>query len=155
MIGGIVLAFLADSILRFETARISYLRGLGIHDPVAEVEAGFGLIFAECHISYRAPVQSDLDLDVALTICDIRRSSFRIAFEMRVGERLNVLRLGQTVGGDRDGVAGLAEHRHPGLTGQDPQLLPERGAGVQGRDHDGEPHPVLRPCRHAHRTSHR
>ena len=61
----------------FETARISYLRGLGIHDPVAEVDAGFGLIFAECHISYRSPVQFDEDLDVALTICDIRRSSFR------------------------------------------------------------------------------
>lgn len=34
----------------FESARISYLGELQVHDPVAEVEAGFGLIFAECHI---------------------------------------------------------------------------------------------------------
>ena len=31
----------------FESARISYLGELQVHDPVAEVEAGFGLIFAE------------------------------------------------------------------------------------------------------------
>jgi acyl-CoA thioesterase FadM len=30
----------------FESARISYLGELQVHDPVAEVEAGFGLIFA-------------------------------------------------------------------------------------------------------------
>lgn len=32
----------------FESARISSLGELQVHDPVAEVEAGFGLIFAEC-----------------------------------------------------------------------------------------------------------
>jgi acyl-CoA thioester hydrolase len=62
----------------FETARISYLGGLRVHDPVAEVEAGFGLIFAECHIAYHSPVQFDENLDVALTICDIRRSSQKL-----------------------------------------------------------------------------
>ena len=39
----------------FESARISYLGELQVHDPVTEVEAGFGLIFAECHIKYRSP----------------------------------------------------------------------------------------------------
>jgi peptide methionine sulfoxide reductase len=34
----------------------------------------------------RSPLRFDEDLDVALTICDIRRSSFRMAFEMRVGD---------------------------------------------------------------------
>jgi acyl-CoA thioester hydrolase len=84
----------------FETARISYLRGLGLHDPVAEVDARFGLIFAECHISYRSPVQFDEDLEIALTVCDIRRSSFRVAFEMRVGERLCTEGYGVMVGFD-------------------------------------------------------
>jgi acyl-CoA thioester hydrolase len=84
----------------FETARISYLRDLQVHDPVAEVEAGFGLIFAECHISYRSPVGFDEDLEVELTICDIRRSSFRLAFEMRVRERLCADGYGVMVGFD-------------------------------------------------------
>ena len=45
------------------------------------------MIFAEFHINYRSPVQFDEELDIALTITDIRCSSFRVGFEMRVGER--------------------------------------------------------------------
>jgi acyl-CoA thioester hydrolase len=84
----------------FETARISYLRGLEIHNPIAEAESGFGLIFAECHINYRSPVQFDEELDIALTISDIRRSSFRLEFDMRVGERLCAEGYGVFVGFD-------------------------------------------------------
>ena len=85
----------------FETARITWLHALGIHDPVAEAEAGaFGLIFAECHIKYRSPVEFDEELDIALTISDVRRSSFRVPFEMRVGERLCAEGYGVFVGFD-------------------------------------------------------
>jgi acyl-CoA thioester hydrolase len=84
----------------FETARIAYLGGLLVHDPVAEAGSGFGLIFAECHINYRSPVDFNEDLDVALTISDVRRSSFRLNFEMRVGERLCAEGYGVMVGFD-------------------------------------------------------
>jgi acyl-CoA thioester hydrolase len=84
----------------FETARIAYLGGLLVHDPVAEAGTGFGLIFAECHINYRSPVNFDEDLDIALTISDVRRSSFRVDFEMRVGERLCAEGYGVMVGFD-------------------------------------------------------
>jgi acyl-CoA thioester hydrolase len=84
----------------FETARIAYLRGLRVHNPVSEVEAGFGLIFAECHINYRSPVNFDEELDIELTIADVRRSSFRLNFEMRVGERLCAEGYGVMVGFD-------------------------------------------------------
>jgi acyl-CoA thioester hydrolase len=71
----------------FETAWVSYRRALGVGvDPF--VETGFELIFVEFHINYRSPVQLDEELDIALTVADIRRSSFRVGFEMRVGERL-------------------------------------------------------------------
>lgn len=84
----------------FETARITWLRGLGIHDPVSEAETGFGLIFAECHIKYRSPVQFDEQLDIELAISDIQRSSFRVPFQMRVGERLCAEGYGVFVGFD-------------------------------------------------------
>jgi acyl-CoA thioester hydrolase len=84
----------------FESARISYLGEIGVHDPVSEVEAGFGLIFAECHINYRSPVHFDEELEIELTVEDIRRSSFRLAFEMRVGERLCADGYGVMVGFD-------------------------------------------------------
>ena len=84
----------------FESARISYLGELQVHDPVAEVEAGFGLIFAECHIKYRSPVEFDEELEVALAISDIRRSSFRLDFAMRVGERQCAEGYGVMVGFD-------------------------------------------------------
>jgi acyl-CoA thioester hydrolase len=93
----------------FETARISYLGGLQVHNPVAEVETGFGLIFAECQISYRSPVNFDESLDIALTVTDVRRSSFRLNFEMRVGERLCAEGHGVMVGFD------YAEGRATGL----------------------------------------
>ena len=83
----------------FETAWISYRGALGVGvDPF--VETGFDLIFAEFHINYRAPVEFDEELDIALTVADIRRSSFRVGFEMRVGERLCAEGYGVYVGFD-------------------------------------------------------
>ena len=45
------------------------------------------MIFAECRSTDRSPVHLDEDVDVHCSIRDVRRSSFRVAFEMRVGER--------------------------------------------------------------------
>ena len=73
----------------FETARISYLRHLvPTHTPADPEADGFGFIFAECHINYRAPVMYDQQVAIACSVDDVRRSSFRIPFEMRVEERI-------------------------------------------------------------------
>ena len=73
----------------FETARIGYLRSVvAEHDPASPETQTFGFIFAEGHINYRSPVHFDEDLDVHCAIADVRRSSFRVEFSMRVGERL-------------------------------------------------------------------
>jgi acyl-CoA thioester hydrolase len=73
----------------FENARISYLRQLmPAYDPSSPEKDPFGVIFAQCHIDYRAPVHFDEDLDVMCGISDVGRKSFRVPFEMRVGDRL-------------------------------------------------------------------
>jgi acyl-CoA thioester hydrolase len=83
----------------FETAWIHYRRVLGLGaDPFATT--GFELIFAEFHINYRSPVRFDEELDIALKIADIRRSSFRVEFEMNVAERLCAEGYGVYVGFD-------------------------------------------------------
>lgn len=83
----------------FETARIEYLRTvIPDHDPADPDD--FGLIFAECHINYRSPGQYNELLDVTIRPEDIRRSSFRVAFEMRVGDRVLADGWGALVGYD-------------------------------------------------------
>jgi acyl-CoA thioester hydrolase len=83
----------------FETARIAYIRTLAPdHQPAGG--GAFGFIFAECHINYRSPVHFDEDLEVHCTIGDIRRSSFRVNFAMRVGDRLCAEGYGVLVGFD-------------------------------------------------------
>jgi acyl-CoA thioester hydrolase len=85
----------------FESARIAYMRELWPqHDPAHPESGGFGVIFAECQIAYRSPVHYDEDVDVECTIRDVRRSSFQVAFEMRVGERLAADGHGVLVGFD-------------------------------------------------------
>ena len=85
----------------FETARISYLRHLVPgHDPVGPETEGFGLIFAECHVNYRAPVHYDEHLAIACTVGDVRRSSFRVPFRMTVDDRLAAEGYGVLVGFD-------------------------------------------------------
>ena len=84
----------------YESARIDYLRSLSSgHDPAAGGD-GFGLIFAECHINYRSPVHYDEELAISCRISDIARSSFRIPFEMRAGDRLCAEGYGVLVGFD-------------------------------------------------------
>ncbi len=85
----------------FETARITYMRHLvPTHTPAAPEGDGFGFIFAECHINYRSPVHYDEQVEIACSVGDVRRSSFRIPFEMRVGERLAAEGYGVLVGFD-------------------------------------------------------
>jgi acyl-CoA thioester hydrolase len=68
------------------------------HDPTTTGD--FGVIFAECHINYRSPGFYDELLEIVLTIDDVRRSSFRVNFTMRVGERLLAEGWGALVGYD-------------------------------------------------------
>ena len=85
----------------FETARIAYLRELvPSHDPASPEGDAFGLIFAECHINYRSPVHFDEAVDVRCSIGNVKRSSFRVEFEMRVGTRLAAEGYGVLVGFD-------------------------------------------------------
>ena len=83
----------------FETARIEYLRTvIPEHNPADPDD--FGLIFAECHINYRSPGFYDDLVEITLRPSDIKRSSFRIAFEMHVGDRLLAEGWGALVGYD-------------------------------------------------------
>jgi acyl-CoA thioester hydrolase len=85
----------------FETARIAYLRQIvPSHDPAHPESDVFGLIFAECHINYRSPVVFDEEVAVTCTIGNVRRSSFRVEFDMRVGTRLVAEGYGVLVGFD-------------------------------------------------------
>lgn len=85
----------------FESARIDYLRRLvPAHDPTDPEAAGFGTIFAECHINYRSPVRFDQEVAVTCRIGAVRRSSFRVEFEMRVEQRLVAEGYGVLVGFD-------------------------------------------------------
>ena len=82
----------------FETARIGYLRELlPEHDP-SRPEGGFGLIFAECQIVYRSPGQFDEEVSIDLRVAEVKRSSFKIEFRMRAGERLLADGYGTLVG---------------------------------------------------------
>jgi acyl-CoA thioester hydrolase len=66
----------------FETARIDYMIQLSPeHAPTERRQ--FGFIFAECHISYRAPAFFGDDIRTYIWPSEIKRSSLRLAFEMR------------------------------------------------------------------------
>jgi acyl-CoA thioester hydrolase len=82
----------------FETARIGYIRELlPGHDP-SHPEGAFGLIFAECQIFYRSPGRFDEEVAIELRVADVRRSSFRVEFRMRVGDRVLADGYGTLVG---------------------------------------------------------
>ncbi len=84
----------------FETARIGYLQQLlPAHDP-AHPEGDLGFIFAEAKIEYRSPGQFDDEVTIELRTADVRRSSFRIEFRMRVQGRLLAEGYGVLVGYD-------------------------------------------------------
>lgn len=84
----------------FETARIEYVRTLLPARDILETEGDFGMIFAECHINYRSPGHYDELLRTTIRAGELRRSSFRVLFEMHVGERLLAEGWGTLVGFD-------------------------------------------------------
>ena len=85
----------------FESARIAFLRSIAPeHDPARPETGPFGVIFAECHISYRSPVHFDEQVDVTCTVGEVRRSAFRLNFAMQVGDRLVAEGHGWLVGFD-------------------------------------------------------
>jgi acyl-CoA thioester hydrolase len=87
----------------FESARIAYMSLLSPgHSPANPERGPFGFIFAECHITYRSPVHFDEEVEVRCSIAEVRRSAFRMNFEMHVGERLAAEGYGWLVGFDYD-----------------------------------------------------
>jgi acyl-CoA thioester hydrolase len=66
----------------FESARIAYITQLLPERDPTHPDAT-GLIFAECHINYRAPAFYDEEIRTLIRPGDVARSSFRVYFEMR------------------------------------------------------------------------
>ena len=67
----------------FETARIDFFSTV-LPDHLPGNRGGFGFIFAECHISYRAPAFFNDEIRTWVWPAEIKRSSLRLGFEMRV-----------------------------------------------------------------------
>jgi acyl-CoA thioester hydrolase len=85
----------------FETARIDYMRGLiPGHEPGRGNRRRVGFIFAECHINYRSSVELDEELEIAVRVGEVRRSSVRVDFRMTSGERMCAEGYGVLVGYD-------------------------------------------------------
>lgn len=84
----------------FETARIAYLHEIAALDMANPQQSSFTLIFAECHIHYRAPVRFNEEVAIRCGIDDLQRSSFKVPFHMYVDERLVADGYGVLVGFD-------------------------------------------------------
>jgi acyl-CoA thioester hydrolase len=87
----------------FETARIDYMLQLSpAHAPTERRK--FGFIFAECHIAYRAPAFFGDMIRTYIWPSELRRSSLKLAFEMRTeqDDRLVADGWGTLVGYDYD-----------------------------------------------------
>jgi acyl-CoA thioester hydrolase len=67
----------------FETARIEYIQQLAPeHTPTSR--RAFGFIFAECHIAYRSPAHYGEVIRTFIWPAELKRSSLKLGFEMRV-----------------------------------------------------------------------
>ncbi len=84
----------------FEDARIQYISELVGNDPTTR--RGFGLIFAEMRVNYRAPAFYDEEIRTRVRPAEVARSSVKLAFEMHaVGDgRLIAEGYGTVVGYD-------------------------------------------------------
>jgi acyl-CoA thioester hydrolase len=70
-----------------ESARVAYVVSTDpAHDPGQASD--FGFIVAEIQIAYRSPGRYGERIETRLRPTSVGRSSFRIDFEMRVGDRL-------------------------------------------------------------------
>jgi acyl-CoA thioester hydrolase len=66
----------------FETARIDYIREVvPEHAPTSRNR--FGFIFAECQIAYRAPAHFGDEIRTFIRPSELKRSSLKLAFQMR------------------------------------------------------------------------
>ena len=80
----------------FETARIDWFgEALPGHAPGSR--QAFGFIFAECHIAYRAPAFFGDEIRTWIKPLEMKRSSIRLGFEMRVGETIAHWEEGKTL----------------------------------------------------------
>jgi acyl-CoA thioester hydrolase len=85
----------------FESARIGFLLDVAPdRNPAGPEPSAFGLVLAECHIAYRSPVYFREEVAVGCWVAEIRRSAFRLGFDMHVGERLAADGWGWLVGYD-------------------------------------------------------
>ncbi|HEU0025154.1 MAG TPA: thioesterase family protein [Thermoleophilaceae bacterium] len=109
----------------FESARIAYMSHLSPdHSPANPERGSYGLIFAEGHINYRSPVHFDEEVEVRCSIGEVRRSAFRMNFEMHVGERLAAEGYGWLVGFDYAAEAAipLPDELRAALVSDSPRL---------------------------------
>ena len=67
----------------FETARIEYIEQLS-PDHIPTSRSSFGFIFAEAHISYRSPARYGEEIRTFIWPAELKRSSLKLGFEMRV-----------------------------------------------------------------------
>jgi acyl-CoA thioester hydrolase len=65
----------------FESARIAYIGTVVPEHRPADPD-DFGLIFAECQINYRSPAFFDEEIRTWIRPDDLKRSSFKVHFEM-------------------------------------------------------------------------
>ena len=93
----------------FETARIDWF-GATLPGHMPGDRRAFGFIFAECHIAYRAPAFFGDEIRTWIRPSEMRRSSIRLDFEMRVDadDRLVADGWGTLVGYDYDAGAARA-----------------------------------------------
>lgn len=84
----------------FEDARVLYLARLLGDTPMTR--QGFGLIFAECKVNYRAPAFFDEELRTCIRPGEVARSSARLDFAIHAArdERLLAEGYGVVVGYD-------------------------------------------------------
>ncbi len=66
----------------FESARIAYITSVVPSHRPTDPDDDWGLIFAECHINYRAPAFFDEEIRTHVRPAQLRRSSLRIEFRM-------------------------------------------------------------------------
>jgi acyl-CoA thioester hydrolase len=70
-----------------ESTRVAYVRSrVPAGQPL--IPAGHGMVVAETLINYRSPGHLGDRIDTLLRPDEVGRSSFRVEFEMRVGERV-------------------------------------------------------------------
>lgn len=71
-----------------ESARIAYAASVALEHPELLPSLTFSYMVVEVKIGYRSPGQYGEPIETRLRPTEVGRSSFRMDFEMRVGERV-------------------------------------------------------------------